>query len=491
MQIPISAYDLSKRSFFPKKLSKMLSRLAGPPTRYFSTTFPLMRLLPPEVGSQECSYPIAGKKTRYVDLKNAFNDVKSGDHIFVHGIAATPTPLLEDRIRSNSLFTGANLRKAVNDGTADFNSVFLQEIPQLFRSGAIKLNVALIHVSPPDSNGYCTLGTSIDTTRAAVTQADYIIGKTVKRYFVPLIILYHGVYMCCLAMSNKNMPRTFGDSLIHESHIDVMVECDDQLLHERPVSGAASAEEKKIGEIIANNLVEDGATLQMGRVRSIGAIPDAALAAMTHHKDLGIHTEMFSDGVLDLVECNAITNAKKLFHPGKKLQLVVSFVYGSTRLYKYLDDNPSIYFGDCQWVNDPTIIRTMPKMTAINSAVEMGEAIVADSIGPRFLSGFGGQVDFIRGAAIGDDGRGKPIIALSSITKKGVSKIVPFINEGAGVVTSRAHVHYLVTENGVAQLWGKNMRQRAYELIKIAHPSKREELEKAAFERLHTMPSPD
>ncbi|VDD96370.1 unnamed protein product [Enterobius vermicularis] len=474
----------------------MLSRVIAPSVRSISTSSSLMRIVPGSLEDQECAYPIAGKKTHFTDLKNAFNGIKSGDQIFVHGIAATPTPLLKglceyakannlkkltlhhlhlegpapwiqpeykNLIRSNSLFTGANLRKAVNDGTADFNSTFLHEVPLLFRTGAIKLNVALIHVSPPDKYGYCSLGTSVDTARAAVTQADHII-----------------------AMSNDQMPRTFGDSVIHQSHIDVMVECNGHKLHERPPSGPAAPEEKKIGELIANNLVEDGATLQMG----IGAIPDAALAAMHHHKDLGVHTEMFSDGVLDLVECNAITNAKKPLHPGK---MVVSFVYGSKKLYDFLNDNPSVFFGDVAWVNDPSIVRTMPKMAAINSAVEVDLTgqVVSDSVGSRFLSGFGGQVDFIRGAAIGDDGKGKPIIALPSVTKKGVSKIVPYINEGAGVVTSRAHVHYVVTEYGIAQLWGKNMRQRAYELIKIAHPDKRAELEKAAFERLKVMPSAD
>ncbi|VDM39821.1 unnamed protein product [Toxocara canis] len=468
----------------------MLSRALTSTTRCFSTSSALLRIVPGSLENQECSYPIKGKSTVVTDIKNAFKGIKSGDNVFVHGIAATPTPLLQGlceyvkandikgvklhhlhlegptpwtapdvktRIRSNSLFTGANLRKAVNDGTADFNSTFLHEVPLLFRTGAIKLNVALIHVSTPDANGYCSLGTSVDTARAAVTQADHII-----------------------AMTSKHMPRTFGDAVIHQSHIDVMVECNDHLLHERHMGGPATAEEKKIGEIIANNLVENGATLQMG----IGAIPDAALAALHNHKDLGIHTEMFSDGVLDLVACNAITNAKKTLHPGK---MVVSFVYGSKKLYDFLNDNVSVYFGDVAWVNDPSVVRTMPKMTAINSAVEIDLTgqVVADSVGSRFLSGFGGQVDFIRGAAIGDDGLGKPIIALPSATKKGISKI------GAGVVTSRAHVHYVVTEYGIAQLWGKNMRQRAYELIKIAHPDHRANLEKAAFDRLKVMPSAD
>ncbi|VDK59594.1 unnamed protein product, partial [Anisakis simplex] len=332
----------------------MLSRALAPAKRCFSTSPALLRIVPGSLVEQECGYPIKGKKTVLSDIKNAFNGIRSGDNIFIHGIAATPTPLLfglcdyakandlkgiklhhlhlegptpwtaEDmkhRIRSNSLFTGGNLRKAVNDGTADFNSTFLHEVPLLFRTGAIKLDAAIIHVSPPDENGFCSLGTSVDTACAAVKQANHII-----------------------AMTNKHMPRTFGDSVIHQSHIDVMIELNDHPLHERPVGGPASPEEMKIGKIIADNLVDNGATLQMG----IGAIPDAALAAMGDHKDLGIHTEMFSDGVLDLVECNAITNAKKPLHPGKVSQcsvsmmgalnfmetyMVVSFVYGTKKLY--------------------------------------------------------------------------------------------------------------------------------------------------------------
>ncbi|MFH4977673.1 hypothetical protein AB6A40_004382 [Gnathostoma spinigerum] len=473
----------------------MLSRVLRPSVRSLSSTAAVLRASA-TIEPQECSYPIAGKKTKYTDIKNAFGAIKSGDNIFVHGIACTPTPLLEglcdyarehdlkgiklhhlhlegpakwiqpgykERIRSNSLFTGANLRKAVNEGIADFNSTFLHEVPALFRRGAIKLNVALLHVSAPDENGFCSLGTSVDTTRAAVTTADHII-----------------------AMTNSKMPRTFGDSVIHSSHFDVMVNADGFKLHERPVGGKMGEKEKKIGELIAHNLVEDGATLQMG----IGAIPDAALAAMKNHKDLGIHTEMFSDGVLDLIDCNAITNAKKNIHPGK---LVVSFVYGSTRLYNFLNNNPSVLFGDVSWVNDPAVIRTLPKMCAINSAVEVDLTgqVVADSVGKRFLSGFGGQVDFIRGAGCAEDGLGRPIIALPSVTKDGQSKITPYLHEGGGVVTSRAHVHYVVTEYGIAQLWGRNMRQRAYELIKIAHPDHRQSLEKAAFDRLKVMPSPD
>ncbi|KAE9548333.1 hypothetical protein FO519_008450 [Halicephalobus sp. NKZ332] len=462
--------------------------------REFSTTARVLRTLV-NPGSHEIAFPIRGKEPVRASIEDALKVVKSGDHIFVHGIAATPTPLLEGlckhaeannlnkitlhhlhlegpvpwidakynkRVRSNSLFTGGNLRKAVNEGLVDFNSCFLHEVPLLFRRGAVKLNVALLHVSQPDENGYCSLGTSVDTARAAVTNADYII-----------------------AMTNSNMPRTFGDGLIHQSHIDVIVDQEGFPLHLRHTVEMTDTE-RKIGKIIADSLVDDGATLQMG----IGAIPDAALAALKGHKDLGVHTEMFSDGILDLVENNALTNSKKNIMPGK---IVTSFVYGSKRLYDFLDNNPLVHFGDVQWTNDPSVIKQNPKVTAINSAVEIDLTgqVVADSVGRRFLSGFGGQVDFIRGAAIGNDGLGKPIIALPSATKKGQSKIVPTILEGAGVVTSRAHVHYVVTENGIAQLWGKNMRQRAYELIKIAHPDNQASLEKAAFERLKVMPSAD
>jgi len=371
-------------------------------------------------------------------------------------------PDVNNRIRSNSLFTGSNLRGPIDEGLADFNSIFFSEIPMLFRKNVIKLNAALIQVSPPDERGFCSLGVSVDTARAAAINADHII-----------------------ALVNKNMPRTFGDGLIHSSHIDVLVYDNGHQLYAREMK-EANGVSTKIGTIIANNLVEDGATLQMG----IGAIPDAALAALTHHKNLGVHSEMFSDGVLPLIECSAITNSQKRLFPG---QLVVSFVFGSKKLYDFLHDNPLVHFADIQLVNDPRMIRKNPGVTAINSAVEIDLTgqVVADSVGTRMLSGTGGQLDFMRGAAIGEDGKGKPIIAMPSTTKKGESKIVPFIQQGAGVVTTRAHVHYVVTEYGIANLWGKNFRQRAYELIKIAHPDHRAMLEKAAFERLKVMPSPN
>uniref|UniRef100_A0A915CTC5 Acetyl-CoA hydrolase n=1 Tax=Ditylenchus dipsaci TaxID=166011 RepID=A0A915CTC5_9BILA len=394
------------------------------------------------------SYPIAGKSPAVKEMKDAFEQIKSGDNIFVHAIAATPhlfwmlhhlhlegptswtKPDVRDRIRSNSCSLVPTFVKL--SGMVSLTSIRVSCKSCRFCSGAIKLNAALINVSPPDANGYCSLGTSCEAAPAAIEHADFII-----------------------AMANSNVPRTFGDGLIHSSHIDVIVH-QDFPLHVRNF-GQVSEVETKIGQLIAENLVDDGSTLQMG----IGAVPDAALAALKNHRDLGIHTEMFSDGILPLVECNAITNSKKFHHPGK---MSVSFVYGSKKLYDFLHDNPFVNLLDVQWVNDPAVIRQNPKVTAINSAVEVDLT---------------GQVDKL----ISSEVLGLEMTAWS--------KIVPYIQEGAGVVTSRAHVHYVVTEYGIAQLWGKNMRQRAYELIKIAHPNNREALEKAAFDRLKVMPSSD
>lgn len=279
------------------------------------------------------------------------------------------------------------------------------------------------------------------------------------------------------------MPRTFGDSIIHISHVDYAVKVDAEL----PVHGAASSSEveAKIGQLIADNLVEDGATLQMG----IGSIPDAVLASLKNHKNLGIHSEMFADGVIDLVDIGAVSNNNKTKHPGR---LVGSFLIGSKRLYDFVNDNPYVEMLVVDYVNNTRVISQQPKMTAINSCIEVDLTgqVVADSIGTRMFSGFGGQVDFVRGSAEGFDGKGKPILAFQSVTAKGVSKIVPLIKPGAGVVTTRAHVRYLVTEYGIADMFGKNLRQRAYALIKIAHPKHRDSLMKAAFDRLKCKPSP-
>ncbi|KAK4321638.1 hypothetical protein Pmani_007585 [Petrolisthes manimaculis] len=424
--------------------------------------------------------------------EEAVSVVKSGDVVFVHGAAATPlrlvaaltehgksnglkdvtvchihtegpalytSPDCEGIFRSNSFFLGANCRNAVNEGRADYVPIFLSEIPLLFHRGIINIDVALIQVSPPDKHGFCSLGTSVDCARAAVQNAKHIIGQV-----------------------NPCMPRTFGDGLIHKSHFDAMVDGLANLPEHKP--RPRSDVENKIGSLIAENLVVNGATLQMG----IGNIPDAVLASLGDHKDLGIHSEMFSDGVVDLVEAGCVTNTHKTFHPGK---IVSSFIVGTRKLFNFVDNNPFVVMCDVSVVNSIPVISQNPKVTAINSCIEVDLTgqVVSDSIGTRMYSGVGGQVDFIRGAAVGRDGEGKPILAMPSTTSKGESKIVPFLKQGAGVVTTRAHLHYLVTEWGIAYLFGKNLRQRANELIRIAHPDHREELEKAAYERLHCMPS--
>ncbi|XP_014604419.1 PREDICTED: 4-hydroxybutyrate coenzyme A transferase-like [Polistes canadensis] len=381
-------------------------------------------------------------------------------HMHLEGPAPFALPENAKHFRSVSLFIGGNVRKAVNQGNADCIPICLHEIPKLFKRGYIKPDIALIHVSPPDSHGYCSLGTSVDCVRSAMSNSKQII-----------------------ALVNKHMPRTFGDGIIHISHIDFAVQ-HDVPLPTHPVN-KRSKEEDQIGKNIAENLVVDGATLQMG----IGSIPDAVLSNLTNHKDLGIHSEMFSDGVLALVNKGCITNNQKSMHKGR---IVGSFCIGTEELYKFMHDNPFIEMLMVDYVNDPKVISRQPKMTAINSCIEVDITgqICSDSIGTRMYSGFGGQLDFISGAAMSDDGCGKPIIALQSLTKKGESKILPILKSGAGVVTNRAIVRYVVTEQGIAYLFGKSLQQRAYELIKIAHPNHREALEKAAFERLKVMPAP-
>jgi len=419
-----------------------------------------------------------------VTAQEAVAVVRSGDRVFVQTAAATPTVLtaaltarsrelrnvefvhlhtegpapyaaadLADSFHTNSLFIGANIREAVHAGHADFIPIFLSEVPALFRRGILPLDVALVHVSPPDHHGFCSLGVSVDATRAAVHAASKVI-----------------------AQINPYMPRTHGDGLIHTDRIDTAVEVDVPLpeFPPRPLSEA----ERALGGFCAG-LVEDGATLQTG----IGAIPDAVLAALIDHRDLGLHTEMFSDGAVNLIESGIITNVHKRVHPGK---VVSSFVMGTRRLYDFVDDNPQVVMLDCAYVNDTAVIRRNPKVTAINSAIEVDFTgqVVADSIGTRMYSGVGGQMDFIRGASLSEGG--KPIIALMSTTRRGEARIVPTIKPGAGVVTTRAHVHHIVTEFGVADLYGKNLRQRARALIDIAHPKHRADLEKAAFERFNT-----
>jgi len=417
--------------------------------------------------------------------EEAVSCIKSGDRVFIHSVAAAPqqliyamtnrAPELKDveivhihtegdapyvapeyagSFCTNCMFVGSNVRDAISTGRADYIPVFLSEVPVLFRQKILPIDVAMIQVSPPDKHGYCSLGVSVDVSRAAVQMAKKVV-----------------------AQINPNMPRTHGDGLIHVSNIDAMVEVDDPLpeVVPRPLSDI----ERAIGKNIAG-LVDDGATLQMG----IGAIPDAVLASLTNHKNIGIHTEMFSDGLIDLVERGIVNGKNKKKHPGK---IVGSFVMGTKKLYDFIDDNPLIQMLDVAYTNDTAVIRRNPKVTAINSAIEVDLTgqICADSIGTKLYSGVGGQMDFMRGASLSEGG--KPIIALPSVTGKGTSRIVPYLKVGAGVVTTRAHVHYVVTEYGVANLYGKNLRQRAKALIEIAHPKHREWLEKEAFERFKVL----
>lgn len=376
-------------------------------------------------------------------------------HLHTEGEAPYAAPELRDSFHTSALFVGANMRRAIGSGEADYIPVFLSEVPSLFKRKILPLDVALIQVSPPDRHGFCTLGVSVDVAQAAVQTA-----KTV------------------IAEINPRMPRTHGDGLVHVSEIDFAVEVDRRLPQiQPPVLGDA---ERSIGRYVAG-LVEDGATLQMG----IGAIPDAVLAALGDHRDLGVHTEMFSDGVIDLVEKGVINGSQKRVHPGK---LVAAFLMGTQRLYDFVDDNPQVTMLGADYVNDTAVIRRNPKVTAINSAIEVDLTgqVVADSIGMRQFSGVGGQMDFIRGASLSPGG--KPIIALPSTTRKGRSRIVALLQPGAGVVTTRAHVHYIATEYGVANLYGKTLRERARMLIEIADPAHREALEEAAFERFKTLP---
>ncbi|HSN93139.1 MAG TPA: acetyl-CoA hydrolase/transferase C-terminal domain-containing protein [Anaeromyxobacteraceae bacterium] len=422
--------------------------------------------------------------SRTVSAEKAVSVVKSGDRVFVHSVAAAPSrlvaaltarapelrvvevvslhtegeapyaaPELAKSFRPNALFVGPNLRAAVAEGRADYLPVFLSEVPALFHSGVLPLDVALIHVSPPDRHGYCSLGVSVDVTRAAVQTARTVIAQV-----------------------NPRMPRTHGDGLIHVDEIDTLVEVDDPI-HELPPHEVSEAE-RAIGRHCAE-LVEDGATVQIG----IGAIPQATVSALSDHHRLGIHTEMLSDGVLDLVEKGVVTGETKRVHPGK---IVAGFAFGTRRLYDFLDDNPLVALLDMAYVNDTAVIRRNPKVTAINSAIEVDLTgqVCADSIGDRQYSGVGGQMDFIRGAALSEGG--KPIIALRSTTSGGETRIVPYLKPGAGVVTTRAHVHFVVTEYGIADLFGKNLRQRAAALIAIAHPSHRDALAADARRRFGT-----
>ena len=418
----------------------------------------------------------------YVSAEEAVSLIKSGNRIFSHGSACTPNFLIDELARQssrlrdiefvsitqqgnvevakpqykdnfyiNSLFVSTPVREAVNSERGDFVPIFLSEIPLLFKNGILPIDVAMVTISPPDRHGYCTLGTSVDVARSAVDHAKIIIAQV-----------------------NPKMPRTHGDGMIHVSKIDKMVWHEEELL--TVDYGAKVTDcELLIGKNVAE-LIDDRSTLQMG----IGTIPDAVLKCLHNHKDLGVHTEMISDGIVDLVAKDIVNNKYKGTHLNRT---ITSFAFGTRKLYDYIDDNPSFAFMDVEHVNYPINIMKNKKMVAINSAIEIDLTgqVCADSIGTYQFSGIGGQMDFMRGAALSEGG--KPIIAISSRTKKDVPRIVPFLKAGAGVVTTRGHIHWVVTEFGATNLYGKSLKQRAKALIEIAHPDDREMLEKATFER--------
>jgi acyl-CoA hydrolase len=416
---------------------------------------------------------------RIVSAAEAVGGIRSGDQIYVHCAAAAPSVLLDALVerahelhdvgvihlhiegpgphlapemaghfRHRALFIGANARDAVNEGRADYVPVFLSDVPELFASGVLPLDATLINVSPPDAHGFCSLGTSVDAAHAAIRAA-----RTVIVQF------------------NRAMPRTLGESFIHVNDIDLAVEVN--LPPYEHGSGTVGDVERRIGQYVAE-LIPNGATLQLG----IGAIPAATALALDSHRDLGIHTEMFTDPVVDLVEKGIVNGARKERNRGK---IVTAFLMGSKRLYEFVDDNPMVEMRSVDFTNDTHVIRSFTAMTAINSAIEvdLSGQVVADSIGSRIYSGVGGQMDFVRGAALAPDGRA--IIALPSTAVGGsVSRIVPSLAPGAGVVTTRAHVRTVVTEWGVAELFGRSLRERAVALIGIAHPDHRDVLRAAA-----------
>ena len=423
------------------------------------------------------------KPIKYVSPQEAVKVIKSGDRVHLSSVAVTPHTLIKpmvERGRNGELygviiqhihvegqidyanpefegifeteqfFVGGNLRKQTQAGYADYIPVFLSETQKLIREGYVHVNVAMIMVSPPDKHGFVSLGTSVDATLAAVECADVVI-----------------------AAVNPNVPRCWGDSMIHIDQIDIFVE-DDIKLYAHSFA-PLTKEEIQLGKNVAA-LIEDGACLQMG----IGGIPNAVLAQLGNHKDLGVHTEMFSDGILPLVEKGIVTGKYKNIDRGK---MVASFLMGTQELYDFVDDNPRVAMMDVAHTNNVAVIRKLDKVTAINSAlaIDITGQVCADSIGIKHYSGVGGQIDFIRGA--GHSKGGRPIIAMPSLTPKGVSKICPTLIEGSGVVSTRANIHWVVTEYGAVNLYGKTLQERARLLTSIAHPAHRETLEKAAFER--------
>ncbi|MBV6477651.1 MAG: Butanoate coenzyme A-transferase [Ignavibacteria bacterium] len=425
-------------------------------------------------------------KTKFVSADEAVKCIKSGHNIFVHGNCSYPkvlidalcrrykelhnvkiihllefmdapysSPEMEGHFHLCSLFTGSNVRKAVNEGRADFVPVFLSEIPLLIERGKIQIDVCLLHLSPPDEHGFCSFSLSNDCSKTASEHAKIII-----------------------AQINPNMPRVLGDNFIHIDKIDFVVETIEPV-PEFSSGKELKSEEKEVYEKIGRNIagmIDNGATLQMG----IGVIPDMVLQFLTDKKDLGVHTEMFSDGLIDLIDAGIINGERKTLLPGK---VVSSFILGTKKVFDYMNDNPIFEFRPTKFVNDPFIISRNDNMVSINSALEVDITgqVCADSIGPKNYSGFGGQLDFIRGATRSVNG--KPISAFASTAKGGtVSRIVPYLRPGAGVTTTRGDVHYVITEYGIADLYGKSIRERVRSLINIAHPNFREELEKYAYE---------
>lgn len=418
---------------------------------------------------------------KYKTAAEALLAVKSGDRVFIHGSAATPVHLVKalqarhkelrdvelvsittmgdldfenpewrDSFFFNSLFVSASTRKVVNSLNGDYVPVFLSEIPQLFERGKLPIDVALIQVSPPDAHGYCSLGTSVDIARSAVDHAKHVIAQV-----------------------NPRMPRTHGDGFVHLRNIDALVGFETELPELKYDGGGRIVED--IGRNVAS-LIEDGATLQLG----IGNIPDQVLRNLTGHRNLGLHTEMMSDGVIPLIRSGVINNACKKLNPGVS---VTSFMNGTRALFDFVDDNPEVRVMDIGYVNDTSVIRQNPKVAAINSAIEIDLTgqVCADSMGTYQYSGIGGQMDFIRGASLSKGGL--PIIAMPSVTSTGISRIVPFLQQGAGVVTTRGHVHWVVTEYGKVDLFGMNLKQRAQALIGLAHPEHREWLDRAFAKR--------
>ncbi|MDU8885267.1 acetyl-CoA hydrolase/transferase C-terminal domain-containing protein [Yeosuana sp. MJ-SS3] len=387
-------------------------------------------------------------------MSDRFEELRNVEvcHLHVEGETPYANPELKDSFHVNSFFIGKNVRHTLKAGNGSYTPVFLSELPLLFKRNILPLDVALIHVSKPDKHGYCSLGVSVEATLAAIDSAKLVIAQV-----------------------NEQMPRTHGDGIIHYTEIDLFVECDEPL----PTIdlGKPNEIESKIGNYVAS-LIEDKSTLQMG----IGSIPNAVLSRLTNHKNLGLHTEMFSDGVIDLIIKDVINGNYKATNPGRAL---ATFLMGTKRLYDYVDDNPFVELRESNYVNDVSIIKQNPRMVAINSAIEVDLTgqVCADSIGPRMYSGVGGQMDYIRAASLSEGG--KAIIALPSTTNSGISRIVPSLNVGAGVVTTRAHVHYIVTEYGIANLYGKTLKERAKLLINIAHPNHRDSIDKAYFELLN------